>query len=61
MVYYQVSSVLFLELALTFNTPLQTGIGTYTDPNAATPMSSSVAKMADEAVAWYLDAHVTEG
>lgn len=36
----------------------QTGIGTYTVPQVATPLASSFSKLVDEAIAWHLDAHV---
>ncbi|KAI5119043.1 hypothetical protein M0805_005909 [Coniferiporia weirii] len=39
----------------------QTGIGTYETPGLLTPLSMWVAKIADEAVAWYLDAHIMGG
>ncbi|KAJ6585687.1 hypothetical protein B0H19DRAFT_1110489 [Mycena capillaripes] len=39
----------------------QTGIGTYTNPQVATPIMSRFSKFIDEAVAWDLDAHVMGG
>ncbi|KAI0785595.1 hypothetical protein C8Q75DRAFT_794543 [Abortiporus biennis] len=39
----------------------QSGIGTYTKPQIATPIMSKMSKLADEAVAWNLDAHVMDG
>ncbi|KDQ20917.1 hypothetical protein BOTBODRAFT_26928 [Botryobasidium botryosum FD-172 SS1] len=39
----------------------QPGIGTYLDPHMWSPLLLSLAKMADLAVAWYLDAHIMGG
>jgi len=39
----------------------QAGVGTYCKPGVVSPLFAWAAKMADEAVAWYLDAHVMEG
>ncbi|TDL22155.1 hypothetical protein BD410DRAFT_770672 [Rickenella mellea] len=39
----------------------QAGIGTYLDPGVFTPLFLWSAKLMDEAVAWYLDAHVMGG
>ncbi|KAH6905091.1 hypothetical protein BKA70DRAFT_1387029 [Coprinopsis sp. MPI-PUGE-AT-0042] len=39
----------------------QTGIGTYTSPLIATPIASTIATLADQAVAWYLPEHVKDG
>ncbi|KAJ3524701.1 hypothetical protein NM688_g8517 [Phlebia brevispora] len=39
----------------------QPGVGTYIEPGVVSPFFSWVAKLADEAVAWYLDAHVRGG
>ncbi|KZS92263.1 hypothetical protein SISNIDRAFT_429504 [Sistotremastrum niveocremeum HHB9708] len=39
----------------------QAGIGTYSNPSIATPGAAFVANKLDEAVAWYLHAHVQEG
>jgi len=39
----------------------QAGVGTYFKPGAISPLFASIAKLADEALAWYLDAHVMEG
>ncbi|KDQ62719.1 hypothetical protein JAAARDRAFT_171302 [Jaapia argillacea MUCL 33604] len=39
----------------------QAGIGTYFQPGVVSPLFQWVAKIADEAVAWYLDAHVMDG
>ncbi|KAF8660902.1 hypothetical protein AX16_001530 [Volvariella volvacea WC 439] len=39
----------------------QTGIGTYTSPDIATPLMNKVSKIMDSAVAWNLDAHVMDG
>ena len=37
---------------------LQSGIGTYTIPQIATPLYAGVSKALDEAIAWNLNAHV---
>ncbi|THH11156.1 hypothetical protein EW145_g852 [Phellinidium pouzarii] len=39
----------------------QTGIGTYENPGMFTPLTMWIAKVADEAFAWYLSAHVMGG
>ncbi|KAF9257707.1 hypothetical protein L218DRAFT_1016003 [Marasmius fiardii PR-910] len=39
----------------------QAGIGTYTNPQIATPIGAKVSKALDEAIAWNLDAHVMGG
>ncbi|KLO14758.1 hypothetical protein SCHPADRAFT_850596 [Schizopora paradoxa] len=39
----------------------QTGIGTYENPGIMSPLALWFAKIMDEAVAWYLDAHVMGG
>ncbi|TFK61376.1 hypothetical protein BDN72DRAFT_849746 [Pluteus cervinus] len=39
----------------------QAGVGTYTSPLVTTPIFGKLAKLADEAVAWYLDQHVKDG
>ncbi|KAJ7468103.1 hypothetical protein FB451DRAFT_1340416 [Mycena latifolia] len=39
----------------------QTGLGTYTVPEIATPLRSKIAKLMDKALAWNLDAHVMGG
>ncbi|EJC98126.1 uncharacterized protein FOMMEDRAFT_162480 [Fomitiporia mediterranea MF3/22] len=39
----------------------QTGIGTYLPPGMWSALSMWIAKIADEAIAWYLDAHVMDG
>ncbi|KAG2066291.1 hypothetical protein BDR04DRAFT_1106848 [Suillus decipiens] len=39
----------------------QAGIGTYFSPGVVSPMFTWLAKILDEAFAWYLDAHVMEG
>ncbi|KAF5372317.1 hypothetical protein D9615_009242 [Tricholomella constricta] len=39
----------------------QAGIGTYTNPEIATPMMAKISKALDEAIAWNLDAHVMDG
>ncbi|KZS93571.1 hypothetical protein SISNIDRAFT_441474 [Sistotremastrum niveocremeum HHB9708] len=39
----------------------QAGIGTYVSPGMVSPLTSWLAKVADEAVAWYLDHHVMGG
>jgi len=39
----------------------QTGVGTYENPGIMSPISLWVAKVLDEAIAWYLDAHVMGG
>ncbi|TFY76082.1 hypothetical protein EWM64_g7930 [Hericium alpestre] len=39
----------------------QAGVGTYFQPGTVSPVFSWVAKVADEAVAWYLPAHVMDG
>ncbi|OJA07506.1 hypothetical protein AZE42_09221 [Rhizopogon vesiculosus] len=39
----------------------QAGVGTYFSPGVVSPMFISLAKMLDEAFAWYLDEHVMEG
>jgi uncharacterized protein (DUF2235 family) len=39
----------------------QPGIGTYTDPGIRGNIEKWFAKMADLAVAWYLDAHIMGG
>ncbi|KAG5638609.1 hypothetical protein H0H81_011499 [Sphagnurus paluster] len=36
----------------------QAGIGTYTNPEIATPLMAKISKTLDEAIAWNLDAHV---
>ncbi|KAG5643158.1 hypothetical protein DXG03_001488 [Asterophora parasitica] len=36
----------------------QAGIGTYTNPEIATPMRAKISKTLDEAIAWNLDTHV---
>ncbi|KAH7928583.1 hypothetical protein BV22DRAFT_1030530 [Leucogyrophana mollusca] len=61
------SNIVDLFGALTKNKPdeqlvyYQAGIGTYTSPLIAMPIVARMASIADEAVAWYLDAHVKEG
>jgi len=39
----------------------QAGIGTYFNPGIVSPLFEWVAKILDEAFAWYLDTHVREG
>ncbi|KAF8962961.1 hypothetical protein BDZ97DRAFT_1920088 [Flammula alnicola] len=39
----------------------QAGIGTYTSPQIATPLASSISKSLDMAVAWNIDAHIMGG
>jgi uncharacterized protein (DUF2235 family) len=39
----------------------QPGVGTYTDPGIRGSIEKWFAKVADLAVAWYLDAHVMSG
>ncbi|KAG1836357.1 hypothetical protein DFJ58DRAFT_818638 [Suillus subalutaceus] len=39
----------------------QAGVGTYLAPGVVSPMFTWLAKLLDEAFAWYLDAHVMEG
>lgn len=39
----------------------QPGVGTYFSPGVVSPMFTWLAKILDEAFAWYLDAHVMEG
>ncbi|KAF9515853.1 hypothetical protein BS47DRAFT_723712 [Hydnum rufescens UP504] len=39
----------------------QAGIGTYVGPGLLTPVGKWIAKTADLAVGWYLDAHVKDG
>lgn len=39
----------------------QAGVGTYFSPGVVSPMFTWLAKILDEAFAWYLDAHVMEG
>ncbi|KAF8066494.1 hypothetical protein FPV67DRAFT_1190302 [Lyophyllum atratum] len=39
----------------------QAGIGTYTNPEIATPMMAKFSKTLDEAIAWNLNAHVMDG
>ncbi|EPQ51108.1 hypothetical protein GLOTRDRAFT_108364 [Gloeophyllum trabeum ATCC 11539] len=39
----------------------QPGVGTYFNPGAISPLFQWVAKIADEAVAWYLNEHVMDG
>ncbi|KAG8705268.1 hypothetical protein FRC09_003069 [Ceratobasidium sp. 395] len=39
----------------------QPGIGTYTNPGIFTPLSMKMANILDEAVAWYIGAHITGG
>lgn len=39
----------------------QAGIGTYTNPEIATPMMAKISKTLDEAIAWNLNAHVMDG
>ncbi|KAI6044762.1 hypothetical protein EDC04DRAFT_260585 [Pisolithus marmoratus] len=39
----------------------QPGIGTYFEPGVVSPLFSWGAKILDEAIAWYLDAHVMDG
>ncbi|KAG1818458.1 uncharacterized protein BJ212DRAFT_1446354 [Suillus subaureus] len=39
----------------------QAGVGTYFSPGVVSPMFIWLAKILDEAFAWYLDAHVMEG
>ncbi|KAF9466841.1 hypothetical protein BDZ94DRAFT_1295336 [Collybia nuda] len=39
----------------------QAGIGTYTNPEIATPLMAKVSKTLDEAIAWNLNAHVMDG
>ncbi|KAG8747044.1 hypothetical protein FRC10_002460 [Ceratobasidium sp. 414] len=39
----------------------QPGIGTYTNPGIFTPLSMKVANILDQAVAWYIGAHITGG
>ncbi|THH01914.1 hypothetical protein EW026_g871 [Hermanssonia centrifuga] len=39
----------------------QPGVGTYLQPGVVSPLFQWCAKIADEAVAWYLDAHVRGG
>lgn len=36
----------------------QTGLGTYTTPQVATPLASKISKTLDAMVAWNLDSHV---
>ncbi|OAX44319.1 hypothetical protein K503DRAFT_679125 [Rhizopogon vinicolor AM-OR11-026] len=40
---------------------IQAGVGTYFSPGVVSPMFISLAKILDEAFAWYLDEHVMEG
>ena len=37
---------------------MQSGIGTYTIPQIATPLYAGVSKALDEMIAWNLNAHV---
>ncbi|KAH7344051.1 hypothetical protein B0J17DRAFT_200724 [Rhizoctonia solani] len=39
----------------------QPGIGTYTNPGIFTPLTMKLANVLDEAVAWYIGAHITGG
>ncbi|KAG9116814.1 hypothetical protein FRC07_007432 [Ceratobasidium sp. 392] len=39
----------------------QPGIGTYTNPGIFTPLSMKMANILDQAVAWYIGAHITGG
>lgn len=39
----------------------QPGIGTYFQPGVVSPLFTCLAKLLDEATAWYLDAHVMDG
>ncbi|KAG9089298.1 hypothetical protein FRC06_001632, partial [Ceratobasidium sp. 370] len=39
----------------------QPGIGTYTNPGIFTPLSMKLANILDQAVAWYIGAHITGG
>ncbi|KAJ8481473.1 hypothetical protein ONZ45_g15310 [Pleurotus djamor] len=39
----------------------QPGIGTFFDPGIVSPLFEWLAKIADQAIAWYLDQHVIEG
>ncbi|KAF8681263.1 hypothetical protein RHS04_03599 [Rhizoctonia solani] len=39
----------------------QPGIGTYTNPGIFTPLTMKIANILDEAVAWYIGAHITGG
>ncbi|KAJ1308390.1 hypothetical protein OPQ81_004096 [Rhizoctonia solani] len=39
----------------------QPGIGTYTNPGILTPLSMKLANILDEAIAWYIGAHITGG
>jgi uncharacterized protein (DUF2235 family) len=39
----------------------QAGVGTYLAPGVVSPMCTWLAKLLDEAFAWYLDTHVMEG
>lgn len=39
----------------------QPGIGTYTNPGIFTPLSMMMANILDQAVAWYIGAHITGG
>jgi uncharacterized protein (DUF2235 family) len=39
----------------------QAGIGTYTSPEIATPLASSISKTLDMMVAWNIDAHIMSG
>jgi len=36
----------------------QAGVGTYVNPGVISPLLLGIAKILDQAVAWYLDAHV---
>ncbi|KAG1742356.1 uncharacterized protein EDB91DRAFT_1336135 [Suillus paluster] len=40
---------------------IQAGVGTYFSPGVVSPMFTWLAKILDEAFAWYLDVHVMEG
>ncbi|KAJ6549094.1 hypothetical protein DFH09DRAFT_1320391 [Mycena vulgaris] len=39
----------------------QSGVGTYTTPEIATPLRAKISKIIDSAVAWSLDAHLMGG
>jgi uncharacterized protein (DUF2235 family) len=40
---------------------VQAGVGTYFKPGVVSPIFRRAAAILDEAVAWYLDAHVMDG
>lgn len=58
--YYQVCT-LQSPLRTVFETWYQAGLGTYFAPGVVSPLFNWGAKLLDEAVAWYLPAHVMGG